>query len=76
MKVNEVSIFYKRSIQMRQFAPAEVSVSIKAQVDAGEKPEQVIKKIKEVARSQVDKEFEVLKRERLESLDDPLEKSA
>lgn len=76
MKIQEVTIITKRVVQMRQFEPAEYSVAIKAQVDPGEKVEQVMYKLKRMAREEVEEEAERLKRIRLESYEDEKEKSA
>lgn len=75
MKVSEVTVMYKRTVQMRQFEPAEVSVMIRAQVDPGEKPEMVVKQAKRIARIEVENERTQLLVERLESRDDEKEKS-
>lgn len=66
MKVSEVTIIYKRTIQMRQFEPAEISVAIKAQVDPGDIPETIIGIVRKMARSEVEKERERLLDERME----------
>lgn len=76
MKVNEVSVIYKRTVQMRQFEPAEMSVSIRAQVDPGEKAETVIKTIKRIAKAEVEQEREILLNERQESFQNDKELSA
>jgi hypothetical protein len=76
MKVNEVNIIYSRTVQMRQFEPATVSVSIKAQVDPGEPAINVIKTIKRLAKEQVETERDALLNERQESYENDKEKSA
>lgn len=76
MKVSEITIIYKRTVQMRQFEPAEVSVMIRAQVDPGESPSMVIKQTKRMAREEVEAERDRLLIERIESVENEKEKSA
>lgn len=75
MKINETNVIYSRTVQMRQFEPVVVSVSIKAQIDPGDDPGTVIRDIRTHARDQVEKEVTRLKIERINSIDDPKEKS-
>jgi hypothetical protein len=75
MKINETNVIYSRTVQMRQFEPVVVSISIKAQVDPSDEPDSVIRKIRMTAREQVEMEVNRLKTERIESVDDPKEKS-
>lgn len=76
MKVNEVNVIYSRTVQMRQFEPASVSVSIKAQVDPGESAETVIKSIKRIAKEQVENERQLLLNERQDAYESDKEKAA
>lgn len=60
---------------MRQFEPADISMSIEAQVDPGDTVADVIKKAKKLVVDTVEAEYERLKKVRFESIDDPTEKS-
>ena len=61
---------------MRQFEPAEISISVEGQVDPGDKPETVATNVRKFAREQVEQEYTRLKQFRKESYDDEMEKSA
>lgn len=76
MKINEVNIIYSRTVQMRQFEPAQISISIKAQVDPGDTPANVLKTIKRTAREEVENERQRLLNERQEAYDNDKEKAA
>lgn len=76
MKVSEITVIYKRTIQMRNFEPAEVSVMIRAQVDPEENPAVVIGRTRSVARQEVEKERNRLLEERIQSVENDKEKSA
>lgn len=76
MKLSEITIIYKRTVQMRNFEPAEVSIMIKAQVDPGETVAVVAKKLRDQARLQVETERNYLLDERIASIENEKEKSA
>ena len=61
---------------MRQFEPAVVSLSMEAQIDAGDTIEKVSAKVKKLVRAEVEEEVLRLKRERQESIDEEMEKAA
>lgn len=67
MKVTQVSVIYKKTVQMRQFEPVEVSQSAQAQVDEGEDPRQVFIKLMKIVKEQVDDEIQAKKIERKRS---------
>lgn len=70
MKINKINIIYKRSLQMRQYEPAEVSIALEAQVDPTDKVEVVIDMTKKIARAAVEAEIELLKKKRLLEFED------
>lgn len=67
MKYTEVTVTFKRTVQMRQFEPAEISVTVRAQVDPGENPSRVIHDARKTARNEVEAERSRLLDERLEA---------
>ena len=75
MKINKANIIYSRTVQMRQFEPVTVSISMEAQIDPTDKVETVLATTKKLARAHVEQEVERLKVERKESYDNEMEKS-
>lgn len=75
MKINKFTYSYTRSVQMRQFEPVQVFMSVETQLDPGEKFVAVAAKVKHMVKEEVELEIKKLKRERIESLDDEMEKS-
>lgn len=61
---------------MRQFEPAEVSINVEAQVDPGDKVDDVIRSARKTAKLHVESEYEILKKIRFDSIQDEMEKSA
>lgn len=67
MKVTQVSVVYKKTVQMRQFEPVEISQSAQAQLDEGDDPRQVFIKLMKIVKEQVDDEISAKKIERKRS---------
>ena len=76
MKINKINVIYKRSIQMRQFEPADISINVEAQVDPGDKVDEVIRSARKTAKEHVEAEYERLKKLRYETMQDEMEKAA
>ena len=76
MKVNEVNVIHSRTVQMRMYEPAVISVSIKAQVDPTDDPAGVIATIRRIAREEVEIERVRLLNERMASVEEEKEKAA
>lgn len=76
MKLQEITIIYKRTVQMRSYEPADISIAIRAAVDPGETVAQVSKKLRDEARQQIEIERQHLLDQRLASYDDDKEKAA
>lgn len=64
-----------RTVQMRQFEPATISMTVEAQIDVNDKADVVIAQTKEIVREEVEDEARKLKKQRRASLDDELEKT-
>lgn len=75
MKINKVVYSYSRTVQMRQFEPAVVFMSLEAQVDPTDKEETVIANLKKKVKTQVDADTKQLMEDRKANYDDELEKS-
>lgn len=75
MKITKAVVSISKTVQMRQFEPATVFVSMEAQIDPTDKAETVVANLKKRVRMQVDEEEAALKKERKENYDDEMEKS-
>lgn len=79
MKVNKVTVYYSQTVQMRQFEPVAVSLSMEAEVDPGEDQKNVARRLLAQVKSVTDDEVTILKLKRkksfLEPDDDSLDKN-
>jgi hypothetical protein len=76
MRINKIVTSYSRTVAMRQYESVNVFLSIEASVDPGESVRTVTNQAKRIAKEEVEEEVKKLKRERLESRDDEMEKAA
>lgn len=64
-----------RTVQMRSFEPATMNMSVEVQVDPTDNVDAVITQVKRKVKTELDLEANILKKERMDSQDDPMEKS-
>ena len=67
MKINEIVINHSATIQMRQFEPYQISVTMKAQIDEGDDPRRVVAKVRDMVKKEIDEQANKKKIERRES---------